>query len=62
MSLPMNPDLALFSLRVALFLVFVYEGWSKLMDLKKYAKELPGGLPGTVLTRRPPDALGRTRQ
>ena len=50
MSLPMHPDLALFSLRVALFLVFVYEGWTKLVDLKKYAKELPGGLPGTVLT------------
>jgi putative oxidoreductase len=46
----MHPDLALFSLRVALFLVFVYEGWVKLADLKKYAKDLPGGLPMTLAT------------
>jgi putative oxidoreductase len=50
MSLPMNPDLALFSIRVALFLVFVYEGWTKLADLKKYSKEFPGGLPVTLAT------------
>jgi putative oxidoreductase len=50
MSLPMNPDLALFAIRIALFLVFVYEGWTKLADLKKYSKDFPGGLPVTLAT------------
>jgi putative oxidoreductase len=46
----MNFDLALMALRVALFLVFVYEGWTKLVDLKEYAKKMPGGLPMTFAT------------
>ena len=43
MSLPVYPDLALFGLRVGLFLVFVYEGWTKLPHLKEPVQELPGG-------------------
>ena len=34
MSSPMNFDLALLAVRVGLFLIFVYEGWTKLADLK----------------------------
>jgi putative oxidoreductase len=41
----MNPDLALLCIRITLFLVFVHEGWTKLVDLKKYSKDLPGGFP-----------------
>ena len=42
LSMPMNADLTLFALRLGLFLVFVYEGWSKLADLKEYSKKMPG--------------------
>ncbi len=50
MTLPMNPDLALFAVRLGLFLVFIYEGWTKLIDLKEYAKKMPGGVPLTLAT------------
>ena len=50
MALPVNPDLALFVLRLGLFLVFVYEGWTKLIDLREYAKKMPGGIPLTLAT------------
>ncbi len=50
MTLPVNTDLALFAIRMALFVVFVHEGRTKLMDLKKYAGDLPGGFPVALLT------------
>ncbi len=43
LSMPMNVDLALFALRLGLFLVFVYEGWSKLADVKGILEEHAGG-------------------
>ena len=30
--------------------VFVYEGWSKLADLKEYSKKIPGGVLLTLAT------------
>ncbi len=50
MSLSMNAALALFARRLGLFLLFVYEGWSKLADLKEYSKKMPGGVPLTLAT------------
>ena len=50
MSIPMYPDLALLCVRIALFLVFVHEGWAKLVDLKKYSEDLPGGFPVALST------------
>ncbi len=44
LSLPMNADLALFALRLGLFLV-IYEVWSKRADVKEYSKKIPGGVP-----------------
>ena len=44
LSLPMNAGLALFALRLGLFLV-IYEDWSKRADVKEYSKKIPGGVP-----------------
>ncbi len=47
---PTNFDLALLAVKSWAVPGVVYEGWTKLADLKEYAKKMPGGLPMTLAT------------